>query len=130
MALVMRMVVGILSALTLLNVYQHWFRLPSLVSERGLIGVGDVGAANIRADIGGIFLSIAVFLGIAAWKQSRMWIVSTLIVIGCTLSGRLVSFALDGFSARTLEPVAIEVVVISILLATLWAWREKAPEGL
>ena len=130
MAHIMRVVVGLLSLLTLLNVYQHWFSLPSLEAERGLVGIGEIGAANIRADVGGIFLAIAVFLALAAWTRSRIWIASTLIIIASTLSGRMVSFALDGVDRRTSEPVMIEVVVVSILLVTLWAWREKTPEGL
>ena len=52
--------VGLIGVLSLLSAQQHWFGLETLVVQRGLQAVGDIGRTNIRADIGGLFLAISV----------------------------------------------------------------------
>ena len=61
MALISRILVVLVGLLSLLSVVQHWFRPETLVAERGLQVIGDIGRANMRADVGGIFLGIGLF---------------------------------------------------------------------
>lgn len=129
MALISRILVGLLGILALLPVIQHWFNVDALVAERGLQAVGDIGRANIRADVGGIFLGIAVFALIAAIRQSRTWLLAAILLTGGALIGRFVSVAIDGYSARVGSPMLVEAVVIAIYLFAYWTW-DKKPEGL
>lgn len=129
MALISRVLVGLIGLLSLLSVAQHWFKIDSLVTERGLQAIGDIGRANIRADIGGIFLGIGLFAIIAAWQQSRLWLTATMLLVGGALLGRFVSVAIDGYSPRVGSPMAVEAAVIAALFFAHWVWGKK-PEGL
>jgi hypothetical protein len=129
MALFSRILVALAGLMSLVSAIQHWFRVESLVNERGIQAIGDIGRANVRADVGGIFLGIALFALLAAWTRSRIWLSATLLLVGSALLGRFVSVALDGYSPRTGSPMIVEAVVIGILLFADWSWRKK-PEGL
>ena len=129
MALISRILVGLVGLLALLPVGQHWFNVDALVAERGLQAVGDIGRANIRADVGGIFLGIGLFALIAAVRQSRTWLLAAMLLTASALLGRFVSVAIDGYSSRVGSPMLVEAVVIAVYLIAYWAWGEK-PEGL
>jgi hypothetical protein len=129
MLLISRGLVGVIGLLSLTSVYQHWFAVDSLAATRGIDVLGDIGAANIRADIGGLFLAIAVFALIAAWKRSKTWLLATWLLPAIALLGRLVSVAIDGLSPRVIEPMIVEAVVLTILGSIYLYWK-KTPEGL
>ena len=118
--------IGILS---MLPVATHWFRLDTLVAERGIEAVGDIGRANIRADIAGLFLGIALFAIIAAAKRDRTWLLAAMALTASALLGRFVSVAIDGYSPRVVTPMLIEASVIAIFVFAYWSWGKK-PEGL
>lgn len=125
-----RILVGLIGLASLFTAAQHWFALDAVKAERGIEALGTIGAANIRADVGGIFIAIGIFLLIAAWRQSRPWLLGGLIVVGSAFVGRIASLAIDGANQHVFEPIIVEAVVIAILLGARWAWRRKAPEGL
>lgn len=124
-----RGLVALIGLLSLLSVYQHWFALESLSQARGINTIAEVGAANIRADIGGLFLAIGIFALIAAWKRDTVWLLATWLLPALALIGRFVSLAIDGFSPAVLEPMVIETVVLMIL-GTVYLYWKRAPEGL
>lgn len=129
MALISRIIVGLIGLLSLFAAAQHWFNVDALVAERGMQAVGDIGRANIRADVGGIFVGIGLFALIAAVKQSRTWLLASILLTGGALLGRFVSVAIDGYSSRVGSPMVFEAVIIAIYLVAYWAWGKK-PEGL
>lgn len=129
MALVSRILVGLIGIMALLGVGPHWFRLQHLPVERGMQALGDIGRANVRADVGGLFLAIALFAFIAAAKQSRTWALAAMLLVGSALFGRFVSLAIDGFGPRVGAPIAIEAGVVAIFALAYWSWGKK-PEGL
>lgn len=124
-----RILVATIGLLSLLSVYQHWFDVGSLVDARGIKAVGAIGAANIRADIGGLFLAIGVFALIAASKRSSIWLAATWLLPALALLGRFVSLALDGGSTRVFEPIVVEAIVLTLLGGVYLYWK-KVPEGL
>lgn len=129
MALVSRILVGLIGLLSLLSTAQHWFGIEALPSERGLQAIGDIGRANLRADVGGVFLGIGLFGIIAAWQQNRLWLTATTLLVGGALLGRFVSVAIDGYSPRVGSPMLVEAIVIAIFAFAFWSWGKK-PEGL
>jgi hypothetical protein len=129
MMFVSRAVVCMIGLLSLLSVGQHWFRIESLLAERGLSVAGDIGRANIRADIGGLFLAISMFCIFAAVRSSKTALLAAIALIGSALLGRFVSIAIDGGSQRVYSPMAIEAASITILLVVFRSWK-KMPEGL
>lgn len=124
-----RILVGLVGLLSLQGAWHHWFQTALLADERGMQPLGAIGRANIRADVGGIFLAIAIFALMAAWKRSSAWTFGAIIIVASTLTGRFVSAALDGLTSREAMPMGIEAGVIAILLFG-WAMFKKEPEGL
>ncbi len=129
MPFIMRIIVGLIGIMALLGVNPHWFKLEDLASERGIEAIGAIGRANVRADVGGLFLAIALFALLAAAKQSRTWLLAAILVVGSALLGRFVSVAIDGYAARVGPPMAIEAAIIAIFALAFWSWGKK-PEGL
>jgi hypothetical protein len=129
MILVSRLLVGLIGLASLLAVWSHWFDIAMLAPERGIHAIDDIGRANIRADVGGLFLCIALFALIAAWQCSRTWLIVVFALVGSALLGRFVSVAIDGFSARVGTPMLVEAIVIAVLGVAYWSWGKK-PEGL
>ena len=126
---VSRILVAAIGILALLGVGQHWFDLDGVFAERGMQAVGDIGRANLRADVGGLFLAIACFTLFAAARQNRHALLAAALMLFATLLGRFVSVALDGYSVRVGPPIFIELALIVILFSIYRVWRKK-PEGL
>lgn len=124
-----RILVGLVGLLSLQGAWHHWFQTALLADERGMQPLRAIGRANIRADVGGIFLAIGIFALMAAWKRSSAWTLGAIVIVASTLTGRFVSAALDGLTSREAMPMGIEAGVIAILLFG-WAMFKKGPEGL
>lgn len=129
MNIILRILVAIIGAVALLGVAQHWFSLDAVFAERGMQAVGDIGRANLRADVGGLFLGIGALTLFAAIRQHRGALIAAMVLLSATLVGRFVSIAIDGFSAPVAPPIIVEAVLIAILGVAYWAWGKK-PEGL
>lgn len=129
MALFSRILVGLIGLLSLFSAAQHWFGIEALVNERGLHAIGDIGRANMRADVGGIFVGIGLFAIMAAWKENRIWLTATILLVSGALLGRFISVAIDGYTPRVGAPILVEAMVIAALALAYWSWGKK-PEGL
>jgi hypothetical protein len=129
MLLASRIWVSIIGLLSILTVLPHWFRVEGLVDERGVQALGAIGRANVRADMGGMFLAIGILALIASYKRSTSWLLATIVVPASALVGRFVSIGLDGYVQRVLEPIIVEVAVLALLATAYRVWK-KVPEGL
>ena len=129
MIIVSRILVAIIGVIALLGVGQHWFDLDAVATERGMQAVGDIGRANLRADVGGLFLGISGLTLFAAVRQHQGAILAAIVLLGATLIGRFVSIAIDGYNAPVSPPMIVEAALIAILLFVYRAWGKK-PEGL
>jgi hypothetical protein len=129
MAIISRVLVGLIGLASFFSASQHWFALKSIAVERGIEAVGTAGRANVRADIGGIFLAIGAFALLAAWKQSRTWALAALTVITLAFVGRVLSLMIDGSGPGVVPPLILEAVIIAIFAWAAILWK-KMPEGL
>jgi hypothetical protein len=129
MLLASRIWVSLIGLLSILSALPHWFRVEGLAAERGVQALGLIGRANVRADMGGIFLAIGVFALIASYKRSRTWLMATILLPSFALLGRFVSIALDGYEPRVLQPIIVELAVVALLAFAYRIWK-KVPEGL
>ncbi len=129
MIILSRILVAIIGLIALLGVGQHWFDLDAVAAERGMQAIGDIGRANIRADVGGLFLGISALTLFAAIRQHQGAILAAALLLVATLFGRFVSIAIDGYSAPVAPPMMVEAILIAILLFVYRAWGKK-PEGL
>ena len=124
-----RILIAVIGLFALLGVSQHWFSLDAVAAERGMQPIGAIGRANLRADVGGLFLGISCLSLFAAALQDRSALMATAALLAATLMGRFVSVVIDGYSARVGPPMVIEAIVLALLCATYRVWRKK-PEGL
>lgn len=129
MIIITRILVAVIGVIALLGVGQHWFDLDAVAAERGMQAIGDIGRANLRADVGGLFLGISGLALFAAVRQHQGAILAATVLLGATLIGRFVSIAIDGYSAAVAPPMIVEAILIAILLFVYRAWGKK-PEGL
>lgn len=129
MILFSRALVAFIGVLALLGAGQHWFSLDVVFAERGMQAVGAIGRANLRADVGGLFLGIGAFTLFAAFRKNRCALLAAAALLGATLLGRFVSLAVDGFGGPVERPMIVEGMVIAILLIAYRMWGKK-PEGL
>lgn len=129
MIIITRILVAVIGVIALLGVGQHWFDLDAVAAERGMQAIGDVGRANLRADVGGLFLGISGLALFAAVRQHQGAILAATVLLGATLIGRFVSIAIDGYSPAVAPPMIVEAILIAILLFVYRAWGKK-PEGL
>lgn len=125
MALIFRILVGLIGALSVLTALPHWFRVESLAATRGIEAIDAIGRANVRADVGGIFLAIGILALLAAWKQSRTWLVATLTLVLSALVGRFISLSIDGVAPGVIEPMAVESLVIAVFVGALLSWKDN-----
>lgn len=131
--MIFRILVGLTGLLSCLAGAQHWLMLDAIGAQRGIIAASIAGAANLRADVGGIFLAIGLFALVAARTADRRWLAVTGTIVGCALAGRVASLALDGAAPDVWPPLLIETTVLALLGGAAWAWRRtpgKGPEGL
>ncbi len=126
---VSRLLVAIIGLLSITALNQHWFDVASLEAARGIKAIGAIGAANIRADIGGLFLAIGIFALVAAWKRSATWLLATWLLPALALLGRFISLAIDGIGPKVIEPMVVEAIIL-VLLGGIYLYWKKAPEGL
>lgn len=129
MLLASRIWVSLIGLLSLLSVIPHWFRVENLVAERGVQAIGLIGRANVRTDMGGIFLAIGLLALFASYRRNPKWLAATLLVPACALVGRFASIALDGFDSHVLAPIIVEIVVLTLTGFAYCIWK-KSPEGL
>lgn len=129
MILISRVIVAFIGLFALLGVGQHWFSLDVVAAERGMQAVGNIGRANLRADVGGLFLGVSCLTLFAAVRKNQSALLAAALLLMATLLGRFVSIAIDGYSAPVAPPIIIEAIVITILLLAYRAW-DKKPEGL
>ena len=129
MVLISRVIIALIGLFALLGVGQHWFSLDVVAAERGMHAVGDIGRANLRADVGGLFLGVSCLTLFAAARQNQSALLAAVLLLTATLFGRFVSVIIDGYSAPVAPPMIVEAIVIAILLLAHRAWN-KMPEGL
>ncbi len=125
----LRLLLGIVGLMSVLGTWQHWFRIENLRTERGLEALSIIGRANIRADVGGIFLVIGLFALLAAWQKDARWSLAGAMTVSAALLGRFVSLLIDGTNGPVFLPIAIEAIVAVLFVAAWWSWR-ITPEGL
>lgn len=89
---------------------------PHLLAEKFFVSpVGTQGLATIRADFPAFFLTGGACALIGAWRASTSPLLVPLALLGCALTGRFVSLALDGAAPAALAPMIAEMLMIAAL---------------
>ena len=84
------------------------------------------GLNAIRGDFGGLFLGMSFFCFLGAMTGRCRWLVVPIVFLILIITGRLISFGLDGLSAAGVQSLKIEVVLLAVLTASTIVLALKA----
>lgn len=70
---------------------------------------------GIRADIGGSFISMTIFMIWALYKTDSRWLLPPIISLACIMFVRLFNAAQFGFTEVQVAIIGIEIVMIGLL---------------
>lgn len=105
---------GLFAALGL----EYWAAPQPAAHRLGLDIIRPGGIATLRADLGGLFLGLAVLCGAAAWTMRRTWIHAALSVLAAIVAGRAIAWITAGGPEGDVAALIVELAVIGGLIAT------------
>lgn len=94
-----------------------WFSPDMLADKFGITPQGALGYSTLRADFGALFGGVGAFAIAAAVRNSARLLSAPLLLIGIGFCGRPLSVALTGYEAIMLQPMVVEVVLITLFAA-------------
>jgi hypothetical protein len=114
MQLVVRIVVG-LSGLFSMLLAARFFQDPAAPAALlGIAPTGVLGTATLRGDFGAFFGVCGILALAAAVRNSAALLTAPLLVIAIALTGRIVSFALEGGGSAVLQPMLVELTLLVV----------------
>lgn len=122
--MIARVLVGLMALFFFAMGVQFWFALDASAAQFQIEAAGALGRASIRADVGAFFLSVGLFCGYAAWKQSGGAATAAALLFGLALLGRLVTLAMDGPAPGAVPPMVVEAVSVAILMWARSIWTK------
>ncbi len=115
--LILRAVIGILGLLGLALAARFWVDPVTAAESIGLAGVGDLGTASLRADLGAFFGTTGLFCVLAAVMNRAALMSAPIALFGLALAGRIFSLVMGGplegdIPQELLQPMIIEAVAL------------------
>jgi ribonuclease Z len=109
-----RLVILLLAALFATLGLGFWIAPDQAARGFHLHAAGAEGLVSLRADLGGLFLSLAVLAGIGALKRRAAFLLAAAAMLAAVLIGRVIGFV----AGHGADPVsfAIEIVALAALL--------------
>jgi ribonuclease Z len=92
-----------------------WISPSHAATRFGLDPDGASGVIALRADLGGLFIGLAVLCGAAVWTGRRIWSLAAAAMLGAIAVGRAIGWIENGGPAGDGVDLAIETVVIAAL---------------
>jgi len=114
MIMVVRALVGVAGVLAVLVALGFWFRPDTLAAEFAISPQGALGYATLRADLAALFGGVGALAIAAALRNSAYLLTAPLLLLALGLCGRLLTIALAGYEPSMLQPMIVEVVLITL----------------
>lgn len=105
-----------------------WVSPERAAARFALDAVGTAGFTTVRADLGGLFLGVALLAGAAAWTRRRPFAVAAQLLLGAVALGRLVGWLATGRVGADASDLGVELGAIA-LLALAGRGLEPARDG-
>lgn len=115
MSLILRIVVGLYGLLFAALGLIGWAAPERLAERLGLATLTSLGLATLRADLGGLFLALAVLCLAGAMLRRRGLLAAALIVLCAILAGRVIGVIADGGLSANLPSLAVEGSAVAVL---------------
>jgi hypothetical protein len=114
MQLIVRIVVGIVGLLSILLAARFFLSPAAPAALLGVAPVGELGTATLRGDFGGFFGVCGIFALAAAIRNSAVLVTAPLLAIAIALTGRVVSYTLDGGGSTVVQPMLVELTLLAV----------------
>ncbi len=119
-----RFIVALAAVIFFLVGLSFWIAPEQIAHGLGLESLRTTGTAALRADFGGLFLSLGALCAAAAWTMRRSWFIAAAAVLAAVALGRVVGLASDGATPDGTAQLGIELTILAALGAGL---RTSAP---
>ncbi|MDA9877503.1 hypothetical protein N9D20_01655 [bacterium] len=108
-------VVVALTAVLFASIGLRWLVAPEgVAAEAGMTLMEGLGLSSQIGDLGGFFLSLAIFILLALTTGRRTWYYPPIILLGLTAIMRTMAWIFHGASLAV-DMIAVEVIVCAIL---------------
>jgi len=109
-----RIIVGAVGVLAI-GLAARFFQSPvAPAAMLGVAPVGELGVATLRGDFGGFFGVCGILAVAAAIRNSATLVAAPLIAIAIALTGRIISYLIDGGGAPVLQPMLVELTLLIV----------------
>jgi hypothetical protein len=114
-----RIFVGLFVLIAGLGVGARWFFTPDAVgAEMGIALSGPVAYNQVRGDMGGAFVGVAVLCAYGLFKRQPQLLRAVAVLTGGVVLGRALGVVMNGFApeigvAMTVESLAVAALVYS-----------------
>jgi ribonuclease Z len=126
---ILRVLTGLIGLLFFLMGLMFLLAPSQMAGQFAVLAQGSAGFSTLRADLGALFLGMALFALLGAIGASNRWFTVPLALLCFIALGRMVNLLLDGYSRGSAQALALELVFIAILGLTIASVRRSAPSG-
>ena len=98
---------------------QFFFAPEAAAQAFGLEAAGAAGIVSLRADLGGLFVGLALLCWAAAWTKKRTWLFAAALVLVAIAGGRSIGWMADGVAEGELAKMAVELGAAGVLLGAI-----------
>ena len=114
MQLIVRLIVGLAGLLSMLLAARFFQDPAAAAALLGIAPAGELGTATLRGDFGGFFGVCGILALAAAIRNSAALVTAPLLVIGIALTGRIVSYGLEGGGPAVMQPMLVELTLLVV----------------
>ena len=109
-----KLAAGLVGLFSLAMGLMAWGAPSTVGGILGLSGVSELGQHSLRGDIGAVFLASALGCGLALFQGKVAGLKLPIILYSLVLIGRLISLVVTGNGAGVMQPILIEVILVSL----------------
>jgi len=99
----------------------------SMAQIVGMEPSGLTGLNSLRSMFPGVLMGSAFMMLAGLRTKDTTWFRAAALLMGVVAFGRVLSFALDGFDAASVQPTVIELVILLVLVAADMRFTGERP---
>jgi ribonuclease Z len=97
---------------------EFWIAPAQAAARFGLEAAGAAGTDTLRADMGGLFLGLALLCAAGTWAKRRAALVAAALLLGTVVAGRTLGWILEGRAdLGGARAIVVEIAALAALLA-------------
>jgi len=117
MQVIIRIIIGVLGLQFIMLGLWFWVAPEVAAVPFGLSATSTLGIANLRADMGSLFIAMGGFSALAAWRQAPAFLFAPMVILGLAIFARIITLVTEGVGFIMLPPLVIEIVLLGLMVA-------------